>query len=81
MASGKKYRDFESAIQRLEEITSQLEAGETTLEDSIKLYTEGLEIAQFCEKKLAEAEKKVKIIRQQSGRLAETEFETEQVDE
>ena len=31
MATKKKYRDFESAVERLEEITDQLEAGETSL--------------------------------------------------
>jgi len=77
MPAKKKYRDFESAIERLTEITDQLEAGETPLEESIKLYTEGLEIAQFCKNKLAEAEKKVKIIREKNNQLSEEEFDNE----
>ncbi len=80
MATKKKYRDFESAIERLEEITDQLEAGETSLEDSIKLYTEGLEIAQFCNKKLTEAQKKIKIIRKNNDLLSEEEFNEEKAD-
>ena len=75
MATKKKYRDFESAVERLEEITDQLEAGETSLEDSIKLYTEGLEIAQYCEKKLTQAQKKIKIIREKNDLLVEEEFD------
>lgn len=52
----KEYKDFESAINRLEEITADLEAGELSLEDSIALYTEGVEIAAVCNTKLNEAE-------------------------
>ncbi len=81
MATKKKYRDFESAVERLEEITDQLEAGETPLEDSIKLYTEGLEIAQYCEKKLTEAQKKIKIIREKDGLTAEEEFDEKRANE
>ena len=80
MATKKKYRDFESAVERLEEITDQLEAGETSLEDSIKLYTEGLEIAQYCEKKLTEAQKKIKIIRKNNDLTSEEEFDEEKAD-
>lgn len=56
MASKKMYKDFESAITRLEEITGALESGELTLEQSIALYTEGVEIAAVCNTKLDEAE-------------------------
>ncbi len=56
MPAKKEYKDFESALGRLEEIISGLESGELSLEDSIKLYTEGVEIAGICNKKLTEAE-------------------------
>lgn len=72
-----KYKDYESAVQRLEEITEQLESGESGLEQAIELYTEGLEIAQFCDKKLGEAEKKIKIITEKSGQFVEKEFDAE----
>ncbi|MEA2031157.1 MAG: exodeoxyribonuclease VII small subunit [candidate division Zixibacteria bacterium] len=71
----KKPEDFESAIDRLEEITDLLESGEATLEESIKLYSEGLEIAGFCNKKLSEAEKKIQIVTQNNESLAEEDFE------
>jgi len=78
MTSPSKYKDFETAINRLEEITNLLETGEVKLEEAIKLYTEGLEIAGFCDKKLSEAEKKVKIITEKNKTLVEEEFaETE----
>ncbi len=75
MTSKKKHTDFESAIERLEEITNLLENGEATLEESIKLYTEGLDLANTCNKKLVEAEKKIKQICEKNGILSEVEFD------
>ena len=75
MSQVKKHKDFESAIDRLEEITDLLESGDTTLEESIKLYSEGLEIAGFCNRKLSEADKKIKVVTQNNGFLIEEDFE------
>jgi len=72
------YTDFESALARLEEITDLMESDESSLETSIDLYTEGLEIARFCTGKLDEAEKKIKIISEKSGVAVEEEFESEE---
>ncbi len=77
----KKYKDFESALERLEEITNILEAGEVTLEKSIELYTEGLEIAKLCNEKLSEAEKKIKIIQKENNSYSEEDFEVEKGEE
>jgi exodeoxyribonuclease VII small subunit len=76
MPPNKKYKDFESALERLEEITESMESGDTTLEESIDLYTEGLEIAKYCNSKLAEAEKKIKVIKEKGGKLVELGFES-----
>jgi len=75
MTAKKKQNDYESAIERLEEITELLENGDATLEESIKLYTEGLDLANTCNKKLAEAEKKIKQICEKNGLLSEVEME------
>lgn len=75
MATKKKYKDYESALDRLEKITDLLESGEPKLEEAISLYTEGLEIAGFCNGKLKEAEKKIKIITEKNGVPTEEDFE------
>lgn len=75
MAAGKKYKDYESAMARLEEITASLEAGEAGLEEAIKLYTEGLEIAKYCDERLREAEEKIKVIAEKNGLATEEDFE------
>ena len=55
-----KKMTFEQALSRLEEIVSQLESGEITLDQSIKAFEEGQKLVQFCLQKLNEAETKVK---------------------
>ncbi|MEW6412163.1 MAG: exodeoxyribonuclease VII small subunit [Candidatus Zixiibacteriota bacterium] len=75
MTAKKKYKDFESALARLEEITDLLESGDQSLEDSIDIYTEGLEIARFCNEKLSEAGQKIKMITEKDGAIVEEEFD------
>lgn len=69
------YKDFESAIERLEEITEKLESGESNLDESLKLYSEGVEIAAYCSKTLSETEKKVTILKERNKQLFEESFE------
>ncbi len=52
-------KTFETAMKRLEEIVKQLEDGSLTLDESLKVYEEGMELSQFCSAKLNEAEGKV----------------------
>lgn len=75
MTVKKKTKAFESALERLEEITGQLESGEASLEQSIELYTEGLQLAKDCHQKLDAAEKKIKIITEKNNIPVEVEFE------
>lgn len=55
-----KKRTFEASLRRLEEIVNKLEQGEVPLEDSIRLYEEGLELSKSCIETLTEAELKLK---------------------
>jgi exodeoxyribonuclease VII small subunit len=53
---------FESCIKRLDKIVDLLEKGEVPLEESIKLYEEGIELSKVCLERLSEAELKIKKI-------------------
>ena len=55
----KNEKSFESALKRLEEISELLEDENTPLEDSIKLFEEGVELKDFCEEKLKNAKLKI----------------------
>lgn len=54
--------NFENCIKRLEKIVDILEKGEVPLEESIKLYEEGIELSKVCLERLSEAELKIKKI-------------------
>jgi exodeoxyribonuclease VII small subunit len=47
---------FEQALKRLEDIVDKLERGDVPLEESLKLYEEGLELSKACGERLAHAE-------------------------
>lgn len=67
---------FEEALKKLEKIVSELESGNTGLDDSIKKYEEGMKLAQFCTKKLEAAQKKVEIlIKGKDGKFSTAPFE------
>ena len=53
---------FEDALNKLEKIVSKLEEGDIPLEESLKLYEEGIRLSRFCNQKLDEAEKRVEIL-------------------
>ncbi|NWF92041.1 MAG: exodeoxyribonuclease VII small subunit [Syntrophaceae bacterium] len=53
---------FEDALNKLERIVSQLEQGDTSLEESLKLFEEGVRLSRLCNEKLDEAEKRVEIL-------------------
>ncbi len=55
-----KTQRFEEALSRLEEIVDKLQSQDLLLEESLKLFEEGLKLSRFCHDKLQEAEKRVK---------------------
>lgn len=60
--SARKKPTFEEAVARIEEIVNKLENEQVSLEESIKLYTEGMELSVICRQKLTEAEGKVTML-------------------
>lgn len=72
---------FEGSMKRLEEIVQRLESGEMSLEESLKTFEEGMQLAAFCSRKLDEAEKKVTLLmRKQDGGLVEKPFEPDRIE-
>ena len=60
--STKQALGFEAALRRLEEIVRRLEEGDVELEESIKIYEEGMELKALCEEKLTQARMRVEKI-------------------
>ena len=53
---------FEKALERLEKIVEELEAGDIPLEDALKKYEEGVRLSRLLNERLAQAEKKIQIL-------------------
>ncbi len=51
---------FEDSLAKLEQIVEKMESGDLKLEDSLKLFEEGMRLTKDCNQRLTEIEKKVK---------------------
>ena len=58
-------KDFEKTISKLENIVEKLESPQTSLENALKLFEQGVSLAGDCEQQLKSAEHKVQILLQQ----------------
>lgn len=58
----RKDMKFEEALAKLSEINEKLSAENVSLEDSVKLFKEGVELTKFCQKKLDEAKQEIEQI-------------------
>jgi exodeoxyribonuclease VII small subunit len=66
---------FEESLKKLETIVEQLEKGDLPLEDSLKLFEEGIGLSEVCKQELDAAEGKVQIlIKQRDGSLKPEPF-------
>ncbi len=71
-------QNFENAMQKLEEITKELEVGELPLEKALQRFEEGVKLSKFCSEKLEETEKRVTILlKGMDGDILEKPFLTE----
>ncbi len=71
-------KKFEAALARLEEIVQELEKGDIPLEQSLKLFEEGIKLSRVCNKRLEEAERKVEILmKDKNGMMKAEPFEEE----
>lgn len=57
-----KPNDFENAFQQLETIVQRLEGEELSLDESLRLFEEGIRLSRFCHQKLEQVEKKIETI-------------------
>jgi exodeoxyribonuclease VII small subunit len=70
-----KAMTFEKAMKKLEGIVQELEAGQLTLEESLKKFQEGVKLSQYCSSKLEETEKKITLLlKDRDGSLIEMPF-------
>ena len=68
-------KSFEEALAMLEQITSELEQGDLSLEKSLKRFEEGVRLAEFCNRRLDEAQQKVDLLLKKDGGVTTVPFE------
>lgn len=70
-----KKKSFEEALEKLEQITKELEEGDLSLEESLKYFDEGVKLAELCNSKLNDAQKKVEVLLKKNGKLEPAPFD------
>jgi len=75
-----KEKQFEDAMKELEDIVKRLESGDLSLEESLKIFEEGIALSRYCFKKLEEAEKRVSILIKDEEGIKRAPFESEEIE-
>lgn len=71
-------KSFEAALQKLEEAVSKLESGDLSLDQALKVFSDGVKQAECCRKSLADVELQVaQLLRQDDGSLQRENFDGE----
>ena len=68
---------FDDGLDRLESLVQQLESGSLSLEDALARFEEGVQLSQALQKQLAEAQRRVEVLKAGLG----GEYRTEPLDE
>ncbi len=54
---------FDDGLDQLEALVQQLESGNLSLEDALARFEEGVQLSQVLQKQLAEAQRKVEVLK------------------
>ena len=72
--SKEKDNNFETNLKELEMIVDKLESGDIGLEESVKLYDEGMKIKKICDKKLKDIEMQIKKIKIEDNKVVKEDL-------
>jgi exodeoxyribonuclease VII small subunit len=72
--SKEKDNNFETNLKKLEMIVDKLESGDIGLEESVKLYEEGMKIKKICDKKLKDIEMQIKKIKIEDNKVVKEDL-------
>lgn len=71
-------KTFEASLNDLEKIVGQLEDGDLSLEESLKLFEQGVKLSRECQQRLAQAERRIEVLlRDADGNPAVEDLEPE----
>ena len=72
--SKEKDNNFEANLKKLEVIVDKLESGDIGLEESVKLYEEGMRIKKICDTKLKDIEMQIKKIKIEDNKVVKEDL-------
>ncbi len=75
--TAKKSYPFEASIEKLEKLVEKMEDGDLTLEESLKVFEEGVKLTRKCQQALVDAEQKVRVLMEEGGEVTSTDFEVD----
>ena len=55
-------KTFEASLKELEQIVKQLEEGDLPLEESLKLFENGVKLSRECRERLTNAERRIEVL-------------------
>ena len=70
----KNEENFEDLMVKLEKITEKLENDKLSLDESVKLFEEGMKISKECNSKLEDAEKRITVLLKENDEIKEENF-------
>ncbi len=69
---------FEEAMTRLEQLVHALEAGNLSLDESLRAFEEGTALLRLCARRLEETERRIEVLMQEEGGLRAQPFKWEE---
>lgn len=70
-------KSFEAALDELEKVVKELEAGDLPLERSLELFEKGMALSETCRKQLEDAETRVEMLIKKEGKIQPEPFRPE----
>ena len=74
LMSAKQSYPFEASLEKLESLVEQMESGDLSLDESLKLFEQGIKLTRECQQALSTAEQKVNQLMEQNGVAVNSEF-------
>ena len=69
--------EFERKLTELETVVERLEQGDLSLEESVRLFEEGMKLSESCKQELDAADGRIQILMQQGGKLKAQDLEVD----
>lgn len=73
--------DFEQKLTALEAVVEKLERGDLSLDESVRLFEEGVKLSDACKKELESAEGRIQVLVERGSRMVATNLDVEQEEE